>query len=303
MSFGQKPTNILVADPDEQFISMKYSENSKKTFITTTKGRMIILNENDEIISTMTFPALGNVDLDHKGYFGVFSDENYNVHLFTQWNLKLINTYKITDEAGQGALRVVFTPHGLVCSTFKNVYRIDTSKTVLNIAPSFTVLDYNAKNDVLLLGKWDNTIPLDRKVQELFISTGKDLTEKQHVLSIPNTFELYSYLLDNGRQVMSYDGRGNYHIVMIGTHQKAVLQQEGLPENKRQYHLAKINDSTIMLVQRNPHTLRFRTIYSQEIDRQVNINQSVMNNQVFTKNGMIYYITAEGNGNKVVAIK
>jgi hypothetical protein len=302
-SLAQTRHEVLVSAQNEQFISMKFSEKSKRLFVTTNKGQMIVLNDKDNVIDTLTFSSIGNVDLDDTGNFGAYSDGNYNVFIFNQKTLRVVKILQVTHQQGQGAMRVVFSRHGVLFSTFMNVYKLDSTGRIANVAPSFGILDYDSKSDVILLGKWDSTLRTDRKVKELYLSSSKDITVVKHIFSTPMSFELYSYLLNNSNTVMTYDGRGNYYVLSLDTNTQFTESQTELAEQERKFGLAKVNDSTIMYVSRSPLAFNFHSVLNRENEQSVFVRESVVNNQIARKNYDIYYLTSGGNGNKLIAIK
>lgn len=301
-AFAQHSTELMVAAQNEQFISLKYSPKAHRMFVTTNSGKMIVLNEQDEIIHVVPFSGLGHVDLDDSGKVGAFSDENYNVYIFDQQTLEITNSFKATTVSGQGALRVFFTKHGLFLSTFKNIYLHDGSG-VVKVLASFGAVDYDSTSDQFLLAKWNQSLTYDRKVTELYTARVTNLDTKKLVHTVVGSFELYSYLTNNGTNLVTCDGKGRYTFITLKGGSKSTITQEGLQENQRRYGLAKINNTTIMTMRYYPFAMVFENASTHDLLKTMTITESIVNNQVIEKNGSLYYITSGGNGNKLIAIK
>ncbi len=316
--FSQNINEVLISSKNEQFISLKYSTENKLLFLTTSTGKMIILDQDEDIVDTIDFSRIrthnfdneivefkriGTVDLDEEGDLGAFSDDEFNVYIFNQRSLRITDTIKLTTKIREGGLRVIFTKNDIYLSTFINVYKYTQDNELINIAPSYSVLDYNYKTDQLLLGYWDKKMLTDRKIKKLYLSSSAHINKKKHVLTIDNSFELYSYLTNEGNNVVSLDGKNNYYNLNLISNKKKIIIQESTNVNNKTSGLAKLNDSTTMVVVSYPLGFMFETSSDKNFIKLLKVNNSIFNNQIIDTGNGLYYITSGGKGNKLISIK
>lgn len=317
-------SQLIRAGHDEQFISLTYSKENHLLFVGTTKGRMIVFNENDSIIKTFKFQHLGKISLDNVGSIGAYVDENNIIYFFNQKTLKVTDTVKVANEKSHGTMKVWFTRTGIFISSNKNVYRYTISHSVVDVAPSYTVLDYDFKSDQFLLGLWDVKLSSDRKVKDIYIADATNIGDKKHILTIDRSFEQYTYLMDNAATVVSYDGKGNYYKFNTYSWERKNLIQDTIKNSSRKtFGLSKINDNTYLTVrynaipltpenikkyeltlEDNPTELIFKRSKNDEIVRSVMLLQSIYANQIVINEvtKTIYYLSSGDNGNKLISI-
>jgi len=314
---------VLKAAQNEQFISVAYSGHSHFLFTSTTSGKMIALNDSDSIVKTFSFKNKGTIQLDMDGAFGAYSDDQYRVHIFGQKSLTVVDSFRIPASTGDGAMKVWFTQNGKFISTFKNVYQKTGSK-IVKVASSFSILDYDYSTDKFLLGQWDESMTSDRKVKKLFIATSKNITDMTHVLTTSRSFEVYSYLMDNATNVVSYDGRENYYNHNMKSNKTTTTIQDTIENPKKKFFsLAKIDEETLMMVKHGviaptpeniqkyemklgdkPTEFVFKNSSNNDTTRWIIMFSPVVNNQIVVNNtnDNIYYLSSGGNGNKLISI-
>lgn len=317
---------VLIASHGEALISLKLSKQNGLLFVTTSTGRMIVLNNKDSIIKTYKFKIRGAVSLDYNGEVGAYSDEDNNVFFFNQKTLALTDTVQVTKVKGGSAPTVWFTKSGRIfISKTKNVYRYGLDKTIQTIMPSYTILDYDYTNDKFLLGYWDESmVTYNRKIKKLFICDVTNLEPKKHIMTTDRSFVLYSYFFNEGSLVITYDGKGNYYRFNTFSWQKNIIIQDTITNPiKKESGLSKIDDNTLMVVKNTPIEMTpeniekyaikpgdvptefiFKRIKSNDILRSMILLQPVYDNNIVinTKTKSTYYLTSEST-NRLISIR
>lgn len=316
---------VLSAGDGEQFISLKLSLKNDLLFLTTTKGKMIVLNKDDSVLKTVRFKTLGKVFLDNDGIVGAYSDENHVVYFFDQKTLNILDTVTVSKTKGYGAYSVWFTKTGRIfISSPKNVYRYEIDKSIHIVGPSYSILDYAQATDRFLLGYWDDAMISDRKIKKLYTCDATNIDVKKQVLTIDRSFELYSYFMDNGGMIVSYDGKGNYYTFNTFSWQKNTLIQDNITDiKKKTYGLSKIDENIIMIVKQysidltdqniakyeikfgdTPTEFVFKKLKGDEMVRSIVLLQPVYANNILinTNTKTTYYISTGWN-NKLISIK
>jgi hypothetical protein len=298
----------ITAGTNDQFNDLKLSKENNLLFLSTTNGRMIVLDQNDSVLKTFRFSNLGHVSLDYVGDVGAFIDNRSVIYFFNQKTLKMIDTIRVTTKDDEGAFKVWFTRTRILISSFKNIYEYKSNNSVVELIHSYSILDYSYSTNQVLLGHWNESLKFDRKIVELFLEDAASLSKRttlSNVLNIDKSFELYSYITDNGSNVISYDGKGNYYTVNIFTGEKKVtLQGNIINASEKIYGLTKIDDDMVLVVKYNPNEFIFKNPKTGHIVKSVKITQIAYDNQTLINNTTktIYYLTI-GDNNKLISIK
>lgn len=313
---------IISAGKDDAFNSLRVSKQNNLLFLTTTKGRMIVLNERDSIIKIVKFKTAGKIYLDYKGEMGAYCGQDHIIYLFNQKTLEFTDTIRMGTK-GFDAYSVWFTKTGRIfISSKNNIYRYGLDLKINIVAPSFTILDYSEFTDQFLLGSWDNSMTIDRKIKKLFTCDATNIDVKKQVL-ILNSFEVYSYFMDNGGLILSYDGRGNYYKFNVYSWQKSILVQDTITNDKKRiFGLSKIDENIVMVVKHypfdltpenihkygvtiedNPTEFLFKKVKGEELVRSIVLLKSVSGTNIVVGNNKTIYYVSTGLNNKLIAIK
>lgn len=314
---------LIVAEKGEQFLTLCLSKSNNRLFVSTTKGRMVVLDKNDSIVKVLKFSNLGQVTLDYVGDFGAYTDENGTAYLFNQKTLNVFDTVRISN-SNQGALKIWFTKSGILISSFKNIYKYTLGHQVVTWLQSYSILDYDYQSNKILLGYWDRSLFSDRKIREIFYADASNLMDKTLIMTTERSFEIYSILTDNASNVISYDGKGNYYSVNTYTGKRTTVIQDTIQiSSKKTFGLAKIEDNEILVVRydaikMNAHNIKryniragdhpcefiFKNGKSGVVTKSMIMLQPVYDNQI-VKNDVtntIYYLTV-GINNKLISIR
>lgn len=331
-AFAQKSTmsgtDVLVAARNEQFKSVAFSAKYQKLFVTASSNKMMVLNADESLAKVMIFNGAGTVDLDQNSEHGAYSTDK-TIYLFDQNSLTLIDSIPFSN-VGQGATKVWFTQGAILVSTFKYVLVYNLAAHKLSVvATLYGILDYDYNSDKMLLGKWNDKSNYDRKVTEVYITTSESIisgvSDLEPVHTTDRSNELYSYLMDDATNVLSYDGKGNMYLTNLEYGATMTFIQDTIANTKKKvYGLAKISDDLFVQVKFDvlpitaenietynlkigdkPSELVIKKSVNNEIVRWVMVRNGIVNNQIIVNptNNNFYFITSGGNGNRLVSIK